>query len=84
MSFTRFSWGLLATAVAAAAVAAPVPEKLRIMGPVEREAGFSTTARAVQEAMTASGAARSVEVYYVEAFMANIASKKVAERITSP
>lgn len=35
------------------------------MGPAEREAGFSTTARAVQEAMTASGAARSVEVYHV-------------------
>lgn len=65
MSFIRILYGLVATAVATAVFAAPALEKLRIMGPAERDAGFSRTARAVQEAMTASGAARTVEVYYV-------------------
>ena len=56
---------LLATAIAGAAVAAPVPEVLRIMGPAAPEAGFSSTARAVQQAMTSIGVAKSVEVYHV-------------------
>lgn len=34
------------------------------MGPAEPEAGFSRTARAMQEALIASGAAKSVEVHY--------------------
>jgi putative tricarboxylic transport membrane protein len=65
MSFIRILVGVLAIAVATGAFAGPLPEKLRIMGPAEREAGFSRTARAVQQAMTASGAAARVEVYYV-------------------
>ena len=55
----------LAAAIAAASLAAPAQEKLRIMGPSEPEAGFSTTARAVQQAMIASGVVKDVEVYSV-------------------
>jgi putative tricarboxylic transport membrane protein len=56
---------ILATAIAAASVATPAQEKIRIMGPAAPEAGFTTTARAVQQAMTAAGIAREVEVYAV-------------------
>ena len=55
---------LFGAALAAAALAAPAQDKLRIMGPAEPEAGFSRTARAMQEALTASGDAKNVEVYY--------------------
>jgi putative tricarboxylic transport membrane protein len=57
--------GVLATVFVVAAAAATVPEQLRILGPAEREAGYSRTAQAVQEAMIASGAARNVDVYYM-------------------
>ena len=56
---------LLAAAIAAASFAAPAQERLRIMGPSEPEAGFTTTARAVQQAMVASGVVKDVEVYSV-------------------
>lgn len=64
MSLLRSMWAVVAAAIAVAAVAAPV-EKLRIMGPAEPEAGFSRTAKAVQGALKASGAAKDVEVYHV-------------------
>jgi len=35
------------------------------MGPSAPEAGFATTARAIQEAMTSSGIVKDVEAYYV-------------------
>jgi putative tricarboxylic transport membrane protein len=54
---------LLAT-VAAVSLAAPAQEKIRIMGPAAPEAGFARTAKAIQRAMTASGVARDVEVYF--------------------
>ena len=56
---------LLATTIAAAATATQAQEKLRIMGPAAPEAGFTTTAHAVQQAMTASGVAKDVEVHSV-------------------
>ena len=56
---------VLATVIAAASVATPAQEKIRIMGPAAPEAGFTTTARAVQQAMTAAGVAKDVEVYSV-------------------
>src|SRR5215216_2661672 len=59
------SRGVLATVIAGAALAVPAQERLRIMGPAEPEAGFTATARAVQQAMTASGIAKDVEVYSV-------------------
>ena len=65
MSLRASLWGVVAAAISAAALAAAVPEKLRIMAPAEPEAGFSRTTRAVQEAMIASGAARNVEMYNV-------------------
>lgn len=52
-------------ALACAAVAAQAQQKLRIMGPAAPEAGYTTTAKAVQQAMTASGVAKEVEVYSV-------------------
>ncbi len=55
---------ILATAITGAALAQPAPDKLRILGPAEPEAGFSVTARAVQEGLAASGAASGVEVHY--------------------
>jgi putative tricarboxylic transport membrane protein len=56
---------VLATAIVVASAAATAQEKIRIMGPAAPEAGFTTTARAVQHAMTAAGIAREVEVYAV-------------------
>ena len=56
---------LVGMALAAAALCAPAQERLRIMGPSAPEAGFTTTARAVQQAMTSTGVARNVEVYSV-------------------
>ena len=54
---------LLATAIAAASACAAAQERIRIMGPSAPEAGFATTARAMQEAMTASGIAE-VDPYF--------------------
>jgi putative tricarboxylic transport membrane protein len=45
-------------------VAVPAQEQLRIMGPAAPEAGFARTAKAVQQAMIASGAAKAAEVYF--------------------
>jgi putative tricarboxylic transport membrane protein len=48
----------------AAALGASAQDNLRILGPAEPEAGYSTTARAVAKAMTASGAAKTAETWY--------------------
>ena len=56
---------LLVATVLAAATIAPGWERLRIMGPSAPEAGFASTARAMQQAMTSIGVARNVEAYFV-------------------
>src|SRR6266480_4944494 len=56
---------VFAMALLVAALSAPAQEKLRIMGASAPEAGFATTARAIQEAMTSSGIVKDVEAYYV-------------------
>ena len=55
---------LLAAALAFASLAVLAEERIRIMGPSAPEAGFATTAKAIQQAMAASGAARDVEVHF--------------------
>jgi putative tricarboxylic transport membrane protein len=55
---------LLAAATVAVSFFAQAQPALRILGPAEPEAGFSTTARAVAQAMKESGAASSVETHY--------------------
>ena len=55
---------LVAVAIAWTTVCGAAPERLRIMGPSEPAAGFATTARAMQEAMTAAGIA-DVDPYFV-------------------
>ena len=55
---------LLAAALAVASLAAAAQDRIRIMGPSAPEAGFATTAKAIQQAMTTSGAAKEVEVYF--------------------
>jgi putative tricarboxylic transport membrane protein len=55
---------LLAAAAVALSLGAQAQPALRILGPAEPEAGFSTTARAVAQAMSESGAASRVETHY--------------------